>query len=103
MATVALKAGARFKSAVCNTQVMVIKAQAGDYALECGGSLMVAPNEDGGGELNADLSGGTLMGKRYVDPDEKFEMLCTKAGDGSLVLDGTPLDVKQAKQLPSSD
>ena len=43
------------------------------------------------------------MGKRYVDPDEKFELLCTKPGKGSLVLDGTPLDVKQAKQLPSSD
>lgn len=103
MATVALKAGARFKSAVCDTQVMVIKAPAGDYALECGGTLMVAPSEDGAGELNADLAGGTLMGKRYVDPDEKFELLCTKPGKGSLVLDGAPLDVKQAKQLPSSD
>lgn len=103
MATVALKAGARFKSAVCNTQVMVIKAPAGDYALECGGALMVAPNEDGGGELNADFANGTLMGKRYVDADETIEMLCTKPGDGSLVLNGTPLEVKQAKQLPSSD
>ncbi len=103
MATVALKAGARYKSAVCETQVMVIKAPAGDYTLECGGSLMVAPNEEGAGEISADHAGGTLMGKRYVDPDEKFELLCTKPGAGSLVLDGTPLDVKQAKQLPSSD
>ncbi|ORE88527.1 hypothetical protein ATO7_01590 [Oceanococcus atlanticus] len=103
MATVALKAGARFKSAVCDTQVMVIKAPAGDYTLECGGVLMIAPNEDAAGELNPEHAGGTQMGKRYVDPDEKFELLCTKPGKGSLVLDGTPLDVKQAKQLPSSD
>lgn len=103
MATVPLKAGARYKSAVCDTQVMVIKAPAGDYALECGGALMIAPNEEGAGEINPELSGGTLMGKRYTDPDEKFELLCTKPGAGSLVLDGTPLDVKQAKQLPSSD
>lgn len=103
MATVALKAGARFKSAVCDTQVMVIKAPAGDYALECGGALMIAPNEEGSAELNPELAAGTQMGKRYVDPDEKFELLCTKPGKGSLVLDGTPLDVKQAKQLPSSD
>ncbi len=103
MSTVALKAGARFKSAVCDTQVMVIKAPAGDYALECGGALMVAPTEEGGGELNTDLAGGTLMGKRYVNGDESIEMLCTKPGQGSLVLDGEPLAVKQAKQLPSSD
>ncbi len=103
MGTVSLKAGARFKSAVCDTQVMVIKAPAGDYALECGGALMLAPSEEGGGEVNADLAGGTLIGKRYVDAAENFELLCTKGGKGSLVLDGVALEVKQAKQLPSSD
>lgn len=103
MSTVAIKAGARFKSAVCDTQVMVIKAPAGEYTLECGGAPMVAPTDTGSGELNPDLAGGTLMGKRYVNADESIEMLCTKAGKGSLVLNGEPLDVKQAKQLPSSD
>ncbi len=103
MATVALKAGARFKSAVCDTQVMVIKASAGDHVLECGGSLMIAPSEQGGGKLAPEQAGGTLMGKRYVNADESIEMLCTKAGKGSLVLDGVALQVKQAKQLPSSD
>ncbi|MDQ1498700.1 MAG: hypothetical protein QOI86_2040, partial [Actinomycetota bacterium] len=29
--------------------------------------------------------------------------LCTKAGEGSLVLDGAPLPQKDAKPLPSSD
>jgi hypothetical protein len=100
----ALKAGARFKSAVCDTQVMVIKAPAGDFGLACGGVAMLAPNADVGTEtLHASHAAGTLIGKRYVNADESVELLCTKGGKGSLTLDGTPLEVKQAKQLPSSD
>ncbi|ULQ48155.1 hypothetical protein JN531_007600 [Flagellatimonas centrodinii] len=105
MTTVALKAGARFKSAVCDTQVMVVKAPAGDHALQCGGALMLAAaaTADGSATLDAAHSAGTLIGKRYVNADESIELLCTKGGQGSLALDGTALDVKQAKQLPSSD
>lgn len=104
MATV-LKAGARFKSAVCDTQVMVVKAPAGEHELHCGGAAMlagtaVAPE---GLSLDAALAGGSLMGKRYVNEDESLELLCTKGGQGTLSLDGAALDVKQAKQLPSSD
>jgi hypothetical protein len=99
-----LKAGARFKSAVCDTQVMVIKAPAGDFDLRCGGAEMLAPSATAppGAALQA---GGaeTLIGKRYVNADESVELLCTKGGKGALSLNGTPLDVKQAKQLPSSD
>ena len=102
MAT-ALKAGARFKSAVCDTQVMVIKALPGEHALQCGGADVIAPTATGSGTLDAALSGETLIGKRYVNADESVELLCTKGGQGSLVLDGTPMEVKQAKQLPSSD
>jgi hypothetical protein len=47
--------------------------------------------------------GGTLLGKRYADEDAGLEVLCTKAGKGSLSLSGAPLLVKQAKPLPSSD
>ena len=38
-----LKAGARLKSAVCDTQVMVIAVPAGDVALTCGGAAMLEP------------------------------------------------------------
>ena len=60
MATV-LKAGARFKSAVCDTQVMVVKAPPGEHQLGCGGVDMLggtatAPD---GVSLAATLSGGT--------------------------------------------
>ena len=104
MAT-ALKAGARFKSAVCDTQVMVVKAPAGEYELRCGGALMLAAAApaSGGASLDPAFAGETLIGKRYVNADESIELLCTKGGKGSLVLNGTALEIKQAKQLPSSD
>ena len=99
-----LKAGARFKSAVCDTQVMVIKAPAGELELMCGGAAMLAPTAaaPAGAALHAGGE-GSLIGKRYVNADESVELLCTKGGAGALALGGTPLEVKQAKQLPSSD
>jgi len=100
----ALKAGARFKSAVCETQVMVIKAPAGEFDLACGGAGMLAPAADmGGATLHSSHASGSLIGKRYVNADESVELLCTKGGKGSLSLGGIAMEVKQAKQLPSSD
>jgi len=99
-----LKAGARFKSAVCDTQVMVIKAPAGEFDLACGGTPMLPPTATTGeATLSAAHAGETLIGKRYVNADESVELLCTKGGKGVLSLNGTPMEVKQAKQLPSSD
>jgi hypothetical protein len=104
MAT-ALKAGGRFKSAVCDTQVMVVKAPAGEHVLQCGGADMLGATAaaPAGLALDPSLAGETLIGKRYVNEDESLELLCTKGGKGSLVFNGTPLEIKQAKQLPSSD
>jgi len=105
MANTALKAGGRFKSAVSDVQVMVIKAPAGEHALGCGGVPMLGGTETApeGVQIDAGDSGETLIGKRYVNEDESLELLCTKGGKGTLSLNGTALEVKQAKQLPSSD
>ena len=46
---------------------------------------------------------GTRIGKRYVDADGKTELLCVKAGQGSLTIAGVALQTKDAKPLPSSD
>jgi hypothetical protein len=102
---VVLKAGAKLKSAVCETQLMVVKAPSGDYQLCCGGIEMLAgtATAPAGVALDPSQAGGTMIGKRYVDAEEKIELLCTKGGKGSLALNGTPMQVKQAKQLPSSD
>jgi len=45
----------------------------------------------------------TRLGKRYEDADTGLEVLCTKAGKGSLSLNGRALPVKAPKPLPSSD
>jgi len=99
-----LKAGSRLKSAVCDTQVMVIAAPAGDVELHCGGAALLeltanAPR----GAVHPDHKNGTQIGKRYVNEDGSLELLCIKPGEGSLALAGTPLKLKEAKALPSSD
>lgn len=80
---------------------MVIRGS--DQVVECGGAPMAddAPAEKGG--LNADFASGTQMGKRYVDEAGTVELLCVKAGEGSLSIDGQALQLKDAKPLPSSD
>ena len=96
-----MKPGTRLKSAVCDSEVMVIRF--GDGQIECGGAAMAEGESAGGGEIAASFSGGTQMGKRYVDTDGTLELLCVKPGAGSLSLDGVALTTKEAKSLPSSD
>jgi hypothetical protein len=99
-----LKAGSRLKSTVCDTQVMVIAAPAGDLALTCGGAPFAEVTAQvTKGEINPDHKDGTQIGKRYVNDDGKLELLCTKPGQGSLALGGAKLKLKEAKALPSSD
>lgn len=100
---VALKPGARFTSNACAGEVIVVKG-AGEADLRCGGVPMSPAGGDPvDGELSAHASGGTQMGKRYVDADDTVEILCTKPGEGSLGLGDAPLDLKEAKPLPASD
>ncbi|MET0180636.1 MAG: hypothetical protein ABW203_06055 [Novosphingobium sp.] len=96
-----MKPGTKLKSGVCDTEVMVIRS--GEGSIECGGTAMSEAKPDAPGTLSAEHSGGTLMGKRYVDADGKFELLCVKPGKGSLAVNGTPLSIKDAKPLPASD
>ncbi len=100
---VALKPGARFTSNACATEAIVVKG-AGDVDLRCGGVAMSPAGGDPvDGELSPDASGGTQMGKRYVDAEDTVEILCTKPGDGSLGISDALLDLKEAKPLPASD
>jgi hypothetical protein len=99
-----LKAGARLKSAVCDAQVMVIAAPAGDAALTCGGAPLLEVTANAArGTIDPEHKNGTQIGKRYVNADGSLELLCTKPGEGSLALAGTALKLKEAKALPSSD
>jgi len=100
-----LKAGVRLKSAVCDTEVMVTRAAAAEVNLTCGGAEMIemATARAAGVQPDAAHATGSLVGKRYVDEQDRFEFLCTKGGKGAFSFDGRPLSVKQAKPLPSSD
>ncbi len=100
-----LPTGARFKSAVCETQVMVIAAPEEDLAVTCGGAPLLPLDAETPGDATLDPSAadGCQIGKRYVDASGDLELLCTKAGAGSLALAGEPLGLKGAKPLPSSD
>jgi hypothetical protein len=100
-----LKVGSRLRSAVCATEVIVIAAPSGDVDVRCGGVPMLGMGEtpQAGGSVAPDAAGGTALGKRYVTPSGELELLCTKPGQGSLGLGATPLVLKEAKPLPSSD
>jgi len=102
-----IKNGSRLQSQVCDTQVIVVRSADSLDDLRAGGAPMVpVGTEDPAGaserKIDPDLSGGTLMGKRYVD-DTGAEVLVTKAGAGSLSIGSTPLGIKEAKPLPASD
>jgi len=98
-----LKAGLKLNSAVCAAQIMVIKAGA-NAALTCGGVPMLAGEETPGGAApDAEQMAGCQIGKRYVNEDQSLEVLCVKAGEGSIAADGAALTMKDAKKLPSSD
>lgn len=97
-----LAAGKRLKSTVCTTEIMVIAAPDGEVDLCCGGAAMSEGGGNGGTAV-ADLAKGSAIGKRYVNEDGSLEVLCVKAGDGSLSVGSVALAVKDAKKLPKTD
>ena len=96
-----MKAGTKLKSAVDDTEVMVIKAA--DVVVSCGGVPMADAKPAEAGAIDPAFAEGTKIGKRYVDAAGTVELLCVKAGKGSLSIDGVILATKDAKPLPSSD
>lgn len=103
--TLTIKPGTRLFSAVCDTEVIAVKAPPAAIALTIGGVEPVTSASDRTGTATvADgHGGGAAMGKRYVDTDGELELLCTKPGDGVPALNGELLSLKDAKPLPASD
>ncbi|MCW2866674.1 MAG: hypothetical protein JWR20_862 [Marmoricola sp.] len=99
-----LRVGLALASAVDTTNVIVTRVPDGDVELTCGGVAMVPKGGQApAAEADPAQLTGTLIGKRYVDAADVLEVLCTKAGAGTLALDGVPLVTAEAKVLPSSD
>jgi hypothetical protein len=100
-----IKPGARFRSSVCDVEVIVIKAPASQADLRCGGHPMLAVGAErpDGTRPEAGFDAGTQLGKRYTDETDDLELLCTKGGASSLSVGDVVLHLKDAKPLPSSD
>lgn len=99
-----IKPGSRWKSAVCDAQFVVVRPPATPGELHCGGLAVreltdAAPAEP----IDPAHAAGALVGKRYTDADSGIEVLCAKAGKGSLSFDRRAMQVKDAKPLPASD
>jgi len=90
---------------VCDTEVIVVRGPAQPVSLECGGHPMLPVGSDrpAGVTLDPAFGEGTPIGKRFADPETGIELLATKAGAGSLAVDGSALPLKDAKPLPASD
>lgn len=100
-----LKPGSRWKSAVCDAQMVVVRPPSTAGELQCGG-VGVLPQTDTtapSGNIDPAHSDGVLIGKRYTDVASGIEVLGAKAGKGSLAFNGVPLTLKEAKPLPASD
>lgn len=100
-----LRPGLKLHSAVCDAQVVVVRAPDADVEIACGGAPMLEDGQDADGSatLDASLGEGPLIGKRYADEELGLELLCSRGGTGALTVDGKPLPVKGAKPLPASD
>lgn len=103
---ITLKPGLRLRSVTCTTEVIVVRSPPTPIGeVRCGGMPMVEQRQ---AEYDAaapmpEFSQGTELGKRYAHPEVQLEMLCTKAGAGSLSVDQIALQRMDAKPLPSSD
>lgn len=99
----ALRAGQRLYSTTSTAELIVVRPA--DVALLCAGAPLAdaSPGQDRAGS-STDGSGTPLqVGKRYEDPESGLLLMCTKAGDGPLEVDGRELSPQASKPLPSSD
>lgn len=98
-----LTPGLRLRSQVCSTEMIVVRPA--PIVLTCGGPPVIPHNETPADGLSLDqaLSAGNQLGKRYTDDSGLLEVLVTKQGAGTLANSDRPLQLKEAKPLPSSD
>ena len=99
-----LRVGQTLYSAIDAATVIVIRAPKGEVTVTCGGAEMLEA-KPGAPSATADSAqgDGTQLGKRYADDELGLEVLCSKAGQGTLAVNGIPLPLKSAKPLPASD
>ena len=100
------RVGTTLVSTTDSTSVIVVRWGDADVDVTCGGGVMADARGPGADATNAAdpvQQDGTQLGKRYADDALGVELLCTKAGTGTLAVNGSPLPLKSAKPLPASD
>lgn len=103
---VKLRTGARLRSQVDTTEIIIVRAPAREVSPSCGGHPMidVISEPEAGLTLDHALAAGAAVGKRFTHPDDAtLEVLVTKGGEGTLAEGGVSLVLTEAKRLPSSD
>ncbi len=81
----------------------IIVTKGGPGTLSDGGVPLIM--KDGGGYPDGTKAGTTpvQLGKRYKSADGAVEVLVNKPGTCDLQYEGQPMELKEAKPLPSSD
>jgi len=81
--------------------VIVTRASGANAELCCNGAPMLLADQA------RDIKPSTVedipLGKRFIDASAGFEVLCVKSSAGPLAMNGLPLEMRQAKPLPSWD
>ena len=101
-----LRPGSRWRSAVCESEVIVVRAPAQPVLLCIGGAPVLAAGSDqpaATGRPDHGLADGTLLGKRYADGVSRLEVLCTRSGAGTITVAGRRATIMAPKRLPASD
>ena len=89
---------------VAPSGAQLIVTKGGPGTLSDGGTVLVL--KDGAAPFAAGTVPGTQLlqlGKRYKSADGAVEVLVSKPGACDLRYDDTPMELKDAKPLPSSD
>jgi hypothetical protein len=100
-----LTPGSRWRSAVCESEIVVVRAPAQPVLLCIGGAAVLAagPDRPVAGAPGQALADGTLVGKRYTDETSGLEVLCTKSGVGTITVAGRRAVIMSPRSLPASD
>lgn len=77
--------------------------RSGDHLWRGGDGRSEGPGGVPAATADPEQLGGSQLGKRYADEELGVELLCTKAGQGTLAVNGVALPLKNAKPLPASD
>jgi hypothetical protein len=97
---VTISTGQRLGAPTSTAELIVTHAPTSDGELTLAGApAAVGASAGPEAESGSDIA----LGKRYVHIGSGLELLCVKPGAGPLQFNGSSLELKAAKPLPSSD